>query len=93
VTLSSRLAAAERALGAREPASTGPLVLVVAVDAEGRGSFSAEGAAFEVGSLEELDACLAARGWQPQRVIFRLPDLDRSPQAQARFWELPRDRQ
>jgi hypothetical protein len=93
VTLSSRLARVERVVSAREPASTGPLVLVVAVDADGRGSFTAEGAAFEVGSLEELDACPAARGWQPQRLIFRLPDLDRSPQAQARFWELPSDRQ
>jgi hypothetical protein len=93
VTLSSRLAAAERALGARESASTGPLVLVVAVDADGRGRFTAEGGAYEVGCREELDACLAAHGWQPARVIFRMPDLDRSPGAQARFCELPRDRQ
>ena len=91
MTLTSRLAAVERALGAREPASTGPLVLVVALSAEGHGSFTAEGAAYEVGSMEELDACLASHGWQPQRLIFRMPDLDRSPQAQAQFCMLSRE--
>jgi hypothetical protein len=91
VTLSSRLARVERVVGAREPASTGPLVLVLAVSAEGRGSFTAKGAAYEVGSLEELDACLSSHGWQPQRLIFRLPDLDRSPGAQARFCMLSRE--
>ena len=93
MTLKRRLARIEQTVGAREPRTAGPLVLVVAVSAEGRGSFTVEGGVYEIGSLEELDACLAAHGWQPQRLIFRLPDLDRSPGAQARFCMLSRDRQ
>ena len=80
-------------MGPREPKSSGPVVLVVAVGADGRGSFSADGGSYEVGSVAELDSCLASHGWQPQRVIFRLPDLDRGPGAQAHFCELPRDGQ
>lgn len=68
------------------------MILPVALNADGRGSFTAEGASHEVGSVAELDASLAARSWQPQRVIYRMPDLDRSPAAQARFCELPRER-
>ena len=91
MTLKHRLAKIEQTVGVREPKSAGPLVLVVALSAEGGGSFSAGGATYEVGTLDELDACIAAHGWQPERLIFRLPDLDRSAGAQARFCVLARD--
>ncbi len=91
MTLKSRLARVEGVVGARQPESSGPLVLVVSVSADDRGSFSVGGVLYEIGSLEELDACLEVHGWRPQRVIFRLPDLDRSPGAQARFCMLTRE--
>ena len=93
MTLKRRLAKIERTVGARQPVSSGPVIVLVSVSPEGRGSFTVEGASYEVGSLDELDACLAAHDWQPQRLIFRLPDLDRSPGAQAHFCLLSRERQ
>jgi hypothetical protein len=85
VTLKSRLAKVEWAVSLREPRESGPLALLVKVDADGRGHFAADGKSYEIDDRAELDAWLAARGWRPSRVIFVLPGLRDCPGAEARF--------
>jgi hypothetical protein len=85
VTLKSRLAKAERAASAREVQVSGPLLLLVEVGGDGRARFTVAGESCEVGSEAELDACLAARGWQQQWVIYCFPSLRDCPEVEARF--------
>lgn len=85
MTLRTRLAKAELRLeGLRLPAQ-GPSILLVIVREDGLGRFSAEGEEFAVTCRGELDELLAARGWQPERVIYAFPSVRSRPRVQARF--------